>query len=161
MVRTTLGAEVETTVTVSGAEAVDFLTLDQSSTVPANTDNVTIARPPDGFIYELVTVRLVADGVSSATSGGHGWALESESLDTVVLKFSSAPTDFVAYNTSTVSKATSRSTPSDPTAQSLLLRGLRFDSTDGLAIRYFNSTNADQTQTRNIEAWVRQIQVAE
>jgi len=161
MVRTTLGAEVETTVTVSGSESVDFLTLDKTSTVSSRSVERTIVTAPAGSVYELVTVKLQASGISAATSGKHGWLVGSDSLSGGILSFNSNAGDDVEYDFSTVRSGTKIQLPSDPAAQSLVLRGLRFDSTDGLNLRYRNDTDADQPGRRNIELWVREIQVSE
>lgn len=161
MVRTTLGAEVDTTVTVSGSEDVEFLSADSTVTVPAGGSEETIVRPPTGSIYVLLSLRLAVGSVSGSSTGEHGFIVNSESLRIGALAALSNNTDGAAYDLSHIQSATSNQQPIAPGDQTTAVRGLRAGPSNGFLIRYVNSTDASQADNREIRLWLRKIQVSE
>jgi len=161
MVRTTLGAEVETTVTVSGSESVDYLDARRSSTVSANSAELITVRPPAGFVYELITIKLDIRGISGEGSAQHQVGLQSETLGITTLFGRSSGDDRLRYQTSHWANASQSKQPPDVAAAVTAVKGLRADDSNGFQIRYQNQTASDQTGDRIYQLWVRQIEVGE
>jgi len=160
MVRTTLGAEVETTVTVSGSESVDYLNLDQTSDIPDADSQTTIVRPPSGSVYELLAIILVSTPPSTADSGLHEIQMKSETAEIPLLFMRSDHTTLVRYRRGNINRANLVQQPANDQILIQLLQGLRFDEDNGLEITVSNELNTVQTETREIRLWVREIQVA-
>lgn len=161
MVRTTLGAEVDTTVTVSGSESVDQIDASSSTTVSASQGENVIVRPPSGTIYDLLALRLTAEPPAGSSSGNHSITLRSEDLFIGAVDLESFHSDPLEYTSSEIIDASANQVPSSSAAQAQAVRGLRADNSSGFLIRYFNDTDADQTQNRIIRLWVREIQVSD
>jgi len=163
MVRTTLGAEVETSVTVSGSETVDFVAETFTSSLASNATQEIVIRPPSGFLYELRALRFFAFGPSrsGATSGSHKAVLQSETSRINVLSLTSNHDTLLRYENSHITDADISSQPPSTTAQTLAVRGLRADAQSGFLLAYENNTNSSTSETRAIQLWVRQIQVSE
>jgi len=161
MVRTTLGAEVETSVTVSGSESIDFITKDRASTVASGGFDSIIIRPPAGRIYELLGLRVVAPAPNGASSGTHKFTIQSETNQVSPLQGISNHTDPVIYRRAYLKSATDTQDPPDTTAQALAPKGLRADESNGYNLFYKNDTDVAQTGAREQRLWVREIKVSE
>jgi len=157
MVRTTLGAEVETNVTVAGSESVDFLSVDQSTDVADGTNDVVIVRPPSGFLYELVSLGMLVR--STGGTGEHRLIVQSEAQRVTILRGVSDGTTTIRYQGGTFSSANIEAIPSSSGQGSQQVRGARIDSGNGLAFEYQNRSGATQTDNRRLRLWVRKIQV--
>lgn len=161
MVRTTLGAEVETSVTVQGSESVDFINLDQSTTVPAGQEETITLRPPTGFVYEILTARLQAPAIPGSATNTHDISVQTE-LETIrVLQLRSDATTKAEYARGFIRSGNQRQNPPTATAQTLAVRGLRASPQAGISVTYRNFSSTDQTAQRRYRFAVRQIQVAE
>jgi hypothetical protein len=161
VVRTTLGAEVETTVSVSGSEGVAREFLDQSTSLADNTTEIVSVAPPSGVVYELLALKVSVRGVSGATGNDHRVEVAHEATGQTVLTMTSNPTDRIDYRDNIVNTATRTQRPSTEIAQLMTVRGLRADSTRGFRIAYRNRTGLSQTQTRQYRFVFREIQVEE
>jgi len=161
VVRTTLGAEVETTVTVSGSESVDYINRDQSTTLPSGGSETIIVRPPTGFVYELLDLSIFIRDVAPASSGTHEFIVSSEAERIDFLKSDGDHTKDLGYRINGLIGGVSVNEPDNTTAQLIAPQGKRADETRGFLIKTFNRTDADQTDTRQYRLWVRQIQVAD
>lgn len=159
MVRTTLGAEVSTEVTVAGSESVDFLRVRETGNVSGGTTERTNVRAPAGRVYELLGLRFDVSEVSSTASGQHLVQLQSESESIRALSANSSGSDDVTYTASNFESATSSQSPSTDVAQLLAPRGLRADDTNGYQFSYSNLTGSTQTGARTYRLWVREIKV--
>jgi hypothetical protein len=160
VVRTTLGAEVDTTVTVSGSESVDYLTVDQTNDLGSGNTRLTTIRPPAGNVYELLGIRLTCNVPGTASSGSHGFDVESETAAVRLLDLKSDHTKQVEYSRGEVTAANKTALPKSAVAQVQVLKGLRFDENNGLDISYTNNLDITQTRDRFIRVWVRQIEVS-
>lgn len=161
MVRTTLGAEVETSVTVSGSESVDYINADKSTTLPSGDSESIIIRPPTGFVYEVLTLTFIVPGVSSATSGTQRIDFESEEERISTLTAKASQSNDLTYDSRALTGGSSIEAPPNTTAQIIAPRGLRGDETRGFRFFTQNNTNADNTNERRYRLWVRQVQVSE
>jgi hypothetical protein len=161
MVRTTLGAEVETSVTVQGSEAVDFLEADQSTDVVDTGSDSSIIRAPANRIYELVALKIIIRDPGGTTDGFHRLRVQSESEGIELLRAESDGTTNIIYRSGGYQAANLVSQPTGAGNGSLVVRGARVDETNGLEILYDNRSGATQTRTRLIRVWVREIQVGE
>jgi len=161
MVRTTLGAEVETNVSVSGSESVTFLEFDQTETVPANTTENATIRAPQGSILELLSLDLFIPNHGTASDGDHRFDLRSESQAIPVLSIVSDAGVNIQYSFSTVNTGNIAQTPSTDVAQGEAVRGIRADENNGFQFNYRNRSSVDQTSRRRYSLWVRQIQVVD
>jgi len=161
VVRTTLGAEVETTVTVSGSESVDYLTATQGGTVSANGREDVNIRAPSGSVYELLALVAVIPGIGGTSGQSHELRIRSESEGIKVLTAGSNGPDFIIINDQIVQNATGTQNPSTEIAQQNAVQGLRADSSNGFQLRYVNNTSNDQTGNRIYRLWLREITVSE
>lgn len=159
MVRTTLGAEVDTTVTVSGSESVVFLDASQGSTVSANQGENVVVRPQPGFVFELLSLRARIPAVSGTAGSNHFVELRSESQSISSFFARSGGDKVIFYDTSYIRSATIEAQPPSTTAQTLAVRGLRADPSNGYEFRYQNGTSQDQSSSRDYQLWVRRIRV--
>lgn len=160
MVRTTLGTTLNAEVSVESSESVNFINEDFTGTLPSGASETKIIRAPAGTVLEIFRVRLIADPITGATTGGHKFDVLSESRFIGVLSISSNGTDFLRYNRSEVRTASTGSLPTDPAAQAIVFDGLRIDDKNGLQVKYQNNTDADQTNVRPLRIWARQIEVS-
>jgi len=161
VVRTTLGAEVDTTVTVSGSESVEYIRADSTDTLAADGSESIVVRPPTGFVFELLAYRFEVDAPSSSGSDVHAMILKSESRTIDLLQANSTDTDDIVYKANHIVTGTTKQSPPTATAQALATRGARADSGNGFLIQYFNTSTATQTDSRTIRLWVREIAVSE
>jgi len=161
VVRTTLGAEVDTTVTVSGSESVDFLNADRTTNIPSGGAESVTVRPPSGSIYELLGLRLSIDGISGEGATSHFLKVRSEAEIIGVINGSSVGDSDISFRFGYWRTATDNSEPESTTAQTTVIQGLRADDTNGYLVRYDNGTNSAQTATRQYRFWVREIEVSE
>jgi len=161
MVRTTLGAEVETDVTVQGSESAELVNLDQSDTVPGGGSEVVTLRPPAGSIFELLSARVVVRDVSSTASDNHDFTIQTETQDVRVLQARGSADANLSYSKSEITSANVFQLPSSTTAQLLSVRGLRASPQSGIQVEYRNFTSTSQTQDRTYRFAVREIQVSE
>jgi hypothetical protein len=161
MVRTTRGGEVEASVTIEGSESVDFIEADRSTSIPANGQETVTLRPPVGSIYVLISARVTVRPPSDATSGTHVFQIKSENSIINNLTLESDHTDNLIYDNSFIQEGTVNQRPTSPGNQTLAVKGLRADPVNGFAVEYFNLTDAEQTNLRQIRLSVREIQVAE
>ncbi len=160
MVRTTLGAEVETSVTVAGSESVETVNIDQDQTLPAGANETLLVRPPSGFIYVLLGVKIFIRGVSGASSDTHQVNLQSEADNISVLEGRSSGEKPIEYQHAHFVSATVSSSPTAPGDSTRSVRGIRASDTAGFVLKYFNPDSQDQTSTRQYRLWVRRIQVS-
>jgi len=160
MVRTTLGAEVETTVTATGSEGVETINLDDDTTVAAGTSDTKVVRPPTGEVYELQQIRFTYQP-TNGTESGHTVNLRLEGTAVGYGFYGSNPGTAIEYGDSTVKAADVQQLPTDSVSQLLAPRGIRADSSNGYRITYNNTTGADQTALRELKLLVRSIQVGE
>jgi len=161
MVRTTLGAEVETTVTVSGSESVDFIDATQSGTVSAGNTEIATVSAPTGFIYELLALKVTIPIPGSATSGSHDLLLTSQEERINRLFMQSDNTANLTYDNGVISSANTVQKPPNNVSQTLATGGLRADDTNGYRLRYRNGLDVDQPNDRRYKLWARQIEVGE
>lgn len=161
MVRTTLGAEVETEVTVSGSEDVKYVNADSNATIPAGGRETITIRSPTGTVFEMLTVRLRAFGISGQASEDHNLRLRSEAEQIRSLLFISAGDKALEYADSRVASGTISQRPETTTSQTLAVKGLRATDTNGYQVQYRNNTSASQTGRLTVRLWVRQIEVGE
>jgi len=161
VVRTTLGAEVETSVTVSGSESVDYINRDQTTDLPAGDREVVIVRPPAGFVYELLGLRFLVRDIPAATTGSQEVQVQSEAERIGILAVKGSQSDNLNYTAEGLSGGTVFADPADTTSQILAPRGLRADENRGFRFRTFNRTDADNSVPRQYRLWVRQIQVGD
>jgi hypothetical protein len=161
MVRTTLGAEVETSVTVQGTESVDFINLDRTTTVAAGEQEEIILAPPTGFVYEILSARLTVPLISSSASSIHELNVSSQVAQIRVLSIQSDSTNRMDYARGFIRDGNQRKHPPTATAQTLAVRGIRASPQAGIAIVYRNFSSTDQTDLRKYRIAVRQIQVGE
>jgi len=159
MVRTSLGAEFTANVDVRGAEDVATVTADTGTTVPSQTTQTDIIRPPNGFVYELLSFRFRAPPLSGASSGSHGVFILNESVFVTAYVARSFAADPVAVTANTTTNGTKTQIPSTETAQLQSLRGLRASPNNGFEVQYRNSSNVAQNQQRQIRFWFRLIEV--
>jgi hypothetical protein len=160
MVRTTLGAEVDTTVTATGSEGVDIINLDDDTTVADGTADTKVVRPPTGEVYELQQIRFRY----RATNGAgfeHTVSFGLEGTTVGYGFYASNPGTDIRYGNSTVRAADRTQRPADSVSQLLAPRGIRADSSTGYQIIYNNVSGADQTAPRELQLLVRSIQVGE
>jgi len=160
MVRTTLGAEVETTVTATGSEGVETINLDDDTTVAAGTTDTKVARPPTGEIYELQQIRFKYPA-TNGTETAHSVDLGVEGTAAGYGLYASNPGSDITYEDSTLKAADREQVPADSVSQLLAPRGIRADSSNGYRIIYKNLTGADQTALRELRLLVRSIQVGD
>jgi len=163
MVRTTLGAEVETTVTVSGSETVDFISEGFSSSVASGDNQLITIRPPAGFIYELRAFNFFAlnPASSGATTGTHQMRLKSESKQVTVLTLEASHNKLLRYQNGHAADADVSENPPATTAQTNVVKGLRAGAQNGYQIEYKNRTDSSTSELRRVKLWVRQIEVAQ
>jgi len=161
MVRTTLGAEVETSVTVEGSESVDIVVVTGSGTVAGGSSEEVILRAPAGVIYEILAVNLRVDAVSSTATDIHFVRLQSESKSVNVVQGNSDANTKILYQSSHFTKANQGQRPPDVAAQGPTVSGLRADSSAGFQFQYVNNSSQDHTDARRYKLWLRQIQVGE
>jgi hypothetical protein len=161
MVRTTLGAEVETTVTVSGSESVEYLDATSGGTISANTQETILVRPPAGAIYELLSFKAIAQDFGAASDGEHDITLRSEAERIAALRIQADAANDILYAQSHILRGNLRQDPPDVTAQTLAPRGLRASASNGFEFLYRNQADADQTRDRGIQLWVRKIEVSQ
>lgn len=159
MVRTSLGAQFTANVDVRGAESVVTVTADSTSNIPAGGELVDIVRPPTGFIYELISLRFVAQPPSGSTTGVHRVTVRPEGAFMFSLLAESNHNDRLALGASAIQQGTSRQSPSSPSAQVQALRGLRAGPATGFKLLYKNATDAAQANTRQVRLWLRRIEV--
>lgn len=143
------------------SESISFIEINDSTDVSGNNGFAeVIIRPPTGQLFEVVAVEANVGPVTNATTGTHSFIFKSETEAIQVLRGSSVFSDGIDYNSGYWDQATDEKEPPDVQAQGFQPRGLRIDETNGLEIEYNNLTDATQTRTRQIRAWVREIRVA-
>jgi len=160
MVRTTLGAEVETTVTVSGSEAVDFVSVDSTPNLADGDEEVIVFRPPDGVIYEVMGLRFDALSPSGSDTGDHGFRLRFEGQDINILHIRASGNKRCQTLNGEAAFADVFALPPDPAAFQAQTHGMRLDSTGGLQLRYRNRSGAIQGNRREVRFAVRAITVS-
>jgi hypothetical protein len=161
MVRTTLGAEVDTTVTVSGSESVNFIEIDQTGSVSPNTAETTLLTAPQGSVIELLGAKLGVRQPSAPTSGTHRLQVRSAVGNIEAVFLESNHNTRLLYDTGLIQFADVRAVPTTEVAQQQAIRGYRADSTNGINLRYVNVTDAAISEKRKYRLWTRQIEVAD
>jgi len=161
VVRTTLGAEVDTTVTVSGSESTDFIEQTRSTALSAGASETINVRPPTGKIYELLAFRFRALSPGGAAGDRHILFLRSESKAIAVLAGIASGDKELQYNTSFFQDADDTQRPPTAAAQTAAVKGIRADATNGFQVFYQNDTAVSQTNDRETKLWVREIEVSE
>lgn len=161
MVRTTLGAEVDTTVTVSGSESVDFVDLSQTSTLTAGSEETVRLTAQSGTVIETLGFKLAAPQVSAATSGFHFAQLQVGGIGIRALNLNSLNDAGLNYQTGAIQTANNGGSPSDPSAQQQAPLGLRADNVSPITIKYSNQLDVDQTNSRTYQFALRVITVSE
>jgi hypothetical protein len=161
MVRTTLGAEVETTVTVSGSESVDFLEIEPTTDIPTGQDERIVIRPPSGALYELIAATLLASSPGGNSTDTHQLTIQSEQKFIALLNIVSSGDKRILFASNVVQDGDVTQTPGSDAAQTVAVRGARAGRQDGFTIRYLNRSGATQTNSRRYRLWVREIEVGE
>jgi len=161
VVRTTLGAEVETTVTVAGSEELDLITAFESGSVPPLTAENTTITAPSGFIFEVLSAKLLVGAISGAGGNLQRISVRSGGGEITYTEAESKPTSQLLYNAGYWPEADVSSEPAAPGDQTAAVRGIRIDDTVGITLRYNNRTDTAQTGRREYELLVRKIQVTE
>jgi len=161
VVRTALGAEVETSVSVQGSESVRFIDATQTGTVSSGGSESVVVTAPPGTVLELLGLTVVVQLPSSATAGDHTVDILSDTKQIVVLLMRSDSTARIFYGTGFIQEANLISDPPTVRAQQEAIRGYRVDDTNGLEIVYSNQLDAAQSDDRQYKLWAREIQVAE
>jgi len=159
VVRTTLGAEVDTTVTVSGSESVELVDLTQSGSVSSGNAEVVSLTAPTGFVFEVLSVTLIVRGISGAGGINQKLSIRAGGGKLVIAGATSSPTSPVRYNQSYWIQADVEANPASPGDQTAAVRGTRADDSIGINIRYKNNTDSNQTADREYKLLVRRIQV--
>jgi hypothetical protein len=160
MVRTTLGAEVDTTVSVSGSESVEFINADLSDTIPAGGQTFIDIRPPDGSIYVLLAMLLDIDDPNGSSTGDHEVRFQSEKAVVELIFAQSDHTERLKYDDKTITFGNLTKLPTGEAAQALATQGPRADDTNGFQLDYRNNTDVDQTSGITFRLWVRKVQVS-
>jgi len=161
VVRTTLGAEVETTVNVSGSEDVDFINADISAPISAGNNVIRTVRPPTGALYELISLRLEAANPGGSSGDSHDITLRTELQGITTLVGVASGDQRLRFNGSFFQDADSVQRPPTPAAQITAIKGSRASETAGFDLRYRNKTAVTQTTDVKIRLWVREITVGD
>jgi hypothetical protein len=161
VVRTTLGAEVDTTVTVSGSESVEYISADFTPPIAANTGVSTIIRPPNRFVYELLSFRMTIDSGTGDASGNHSVLVRSETEQVNILAGKATGDQPLQYDTNYWQAADISADPDTTAAQVQSPRGVRADSGNGYEIFYNNNTANVQNSGIAVRLWLQQIEVSE
>jgi len=161
VVRTTLGAEVETSVTVSGSESVDFVKSKQTANISDGDNETVTIRAPTGTVYEVITAVVIARGISGQGSGSHRILVRSQTQKINILNGATDGDKDLLYLEENFRPSVNSQRPSTETAQLFAVKGVRIDDTNGLQFKYINNTGATQTTAREYTLWVREIQVGE
>jgi len=143
------------------AESVEWVGIYDDTPADPGDFKSMILRAPAGYIYEVITMNLSVTSVSGATSGTHAFQIEDEEAGIPVTRAVSTYNTGLSYIYSIWRVASSYVYPTDEVAQLLCIRGLRADSSTGIAVEYQNATNATQTQPRFAWFWLRKIKVTE
>jgi hypothetical protein len=159
MVRTTLGAEVETNVTVSGSESVEFLEIKRTSDVLTGDREATAVRPPAGSLYELIAASLLVDDPGGNSTDTHRLDVQSESETIPILNIISSGDKQIELINNTVTDGDVNQNPGTDAAQVLTLKGARASNENGYQFRYINKSGATQTGRRRYRLWLREIEV--
>lgn len=145
---------------VLGAESVEAIVLDVSDSLASGgQDNVSFA-PPEGWIYEIISARLVAGAVPGASSGNHLFRVNHSATGSTLLYGKASYNKQLRYDSGEWIDADLEQLPSDKTNQLRVLRGVRIDSDTGITVNYTNGTDADQTGTRYMRFLVRKFRVS-
>ncbi len=161
MVRTTLGAQVETNVTVTGSESVEYLDFSQSGNVPDGSLEQTVVRASPGTIFEFINLDVTIPSPGGTSTDTHSLAVVTESPNVNVLFARSDGATPVGYRRNFISSGNDIQDPPTAAAQSLAIRGLRADENNGILLIYSNKSGATQTSDRTYKLSVRVIQVKE
>jgi len=161
VVRTTLGAEIDTTVTVSGSESVEYLSDDFASPIAANSLMSKVIRPPDRFVYELLSIRLGVGSGTGDSTGTHNMFLRSESAQVSVILGKATGDQPLEYVNNYWNSADISADPDTTAAQVQSPRGVRADPSNGYEIFYINNTANAQNSDVTVRLWLRQIEVSE
>lgn len=139
------------------AEEIEFINADSDTTVKdGDTETVNI-KPPVGYIYEGLRIRLSVTGVGAGTD--HIFQVRSETHHINLLSVTNTAGTAIVFSYGYASSA-STAHPTTEAAQCQMIRGIRIDEDNGLDILYTNNQGADQTNTRLIRLWVRKLKVA-
>jgi len=160
MVRTTLGAEVETTVNVTGAESVEFIRSDIGGPIPDGSEASAVIRPPTGFLYELISIRLFAPNPGGTSSGTHELRVRTESKQIGILLGTASGDKRLFFNQNIWVDADDRQRPFNQAGQTTAVAGGRASETAGITVRYLNRSTVSQSSDITVRLWVRKIQVA-
>jgi len=153
-------AEADISVNQNPAESVEFIQKDQSSTVSSSGGEQVTIKPPSGYIYELLAMKIDTPPPPSATSGEHYVSLKAEGYGIALTSAASDYTNTCRYDSGNWSKATNGANPSSASAQQQSIRGARFDSSNGLKVSYTNNTDASNSNNRQYRFIVRKIKVS-
>lgn len=126
---------------------------DASTVNAGNVKTVTI-RAPSGYEYELMFMRLRVEAPPGASSGYHGFFVYLVA-DRYFMWGRSVYSSVCEWDRFEWVKADFDQNPSDLGAQAVACSQLKATYSKPIYIAYENSTNADQTLARTINALVR------
>ena len=151
--------QISTTVVVSQFESIEWIIADSLTPVPPYSGETILIRAPEGYIYEILGIRLSADRPLGATVGMHDFDVRTESSDIGLLYGQSGYTEILRYDYGRWLFADLSAEPQTEIAQQMAVRNARVDSVNGLYITYHNATDVDQTVSRLMRLYVRKIKV--
>ena len=161
MVRTTLGAEVETTVSVQGAEQLKIIDATITSDIPNTVKETVIVRSNTGTVFNVRGIRVTTGSPGGQSSKQHDVFLKVEGTAINQLTATASGDKPIAINDNIIQDADKDKVPSTEQAQATVLQNLTADDSNGLSIEYRNISGATQTNRILIQVLVREVRVSE
>lgn len=155
---------LETNQRIQGSWSAEYIEWSFTSTVAASSDEIVELLPPEGYIWEFQALSLDVDAVPNSTTGNHWMEVRnlggSYNQNSIYGRNSyNNGLNFRHSTWRTVDAANTAPDASNEAALMAVVASLIADDTSGIKIRYQNSTDADQTNTRTIAATVKQKRV--
>jgi len=151
VVRTTVGTIAEAELSVQESEKVTTISADQTATVTSSSISTTNVLAPSGTIISVIGIRFQVSAPSGATSGNHQVQIQGPN-GTVRFIFARANFgDQILIDDGIVKLASSTVAPASEAVQSNNISSLTADDSQPITFRYANGTDADQTNTRQID----------
>lgn len=145
------------------AEDLKTISKRVNENVAAGAPNAVQFTPPEGYIWDIQSMRISVTEVISATSGQHSVEVSSNASGghtTGYVKGGSTYDTRIMWEHSAWKYANNIKEPADSTTALLGLQNARLDTENNLSIVYLNQTDAVQDNEREYDLRVRELRVA-
>lgn len=141
------------TVAVSNRPEIEYLSHEITATDGPGSSSEVEIYAPQGSVYRVLNMFLNGPIISAATTGNHRFRVYSNQRALVGY---SAYTSPIVWRYGSWETADSQQSPKDSVVQSRQMANLVATDSTPIRIQYYNNTDADQTNSRNINLTVRE-----